>query len=100
VLAISGSTGKAHSLKLCAEALVQAGPIVAIAGNYGPPISAVVGERKQWDWLVVEVSSFQLETVQAFRPDVGILLNVTPNHIDRHGDFQTYRQLKSAYLRV
>lgn len=95
VLAISGSNGKSTLVKLCAEALAQAGLRVAIAGNYGPPISAVVGERRTLDWLVLEVSSFQLETVQAFRPDVGVLLNVTPNHLDRHGDFQTYRQIKS-----
>ena len=107
VLAISGSNGKSTLVKLCAEALVQAGRSVAIAGNYGPPISAVVSEHqpcqrhrpcrrhRPLDWLVLEVSSFQLETVQAFRPDVGVLLNVTPNHLDRHGDFQTYRQMKS-----
>ena len=95
VLAISGSNGKSTLVKLCAEALVQAGRSVAIAGNYGPPISAVVSEGRPLDWLVLEVSSFQLETVQAFRPDVGVLLNVTPNHLDRHGDFQTYRQIKS-----
>lgn len=106
VLAISGSNGKSTLVKLCAEALTQARLSVAIAGNYGPPISAVVGEHRPCrrhrpsrrhrplDWLVLEVSSFQLETVQAFRPDVGILLNVTPNHLDRHGDFQTYRQIK------
>ena len=95
VLAISGSNGKSTLVKLCAEALAQAGQSAAIAGNYGPPISAVVSERRPLDWLVLEVSSFQLETVQAFRPDVGVLLNVTPNHLDRHGDFQTYRQMKS-----
>ncbi|MDP2990037.1 MAG: UDP-N-acetylmuramoyl-L-alanine--D-glutamate ligase [Kiritimatiellota bacterium] len=98
VLAISGSNGKSTLVKLCAEALAQAGLRAAIAGNYGPPISAVVSEvsrGKPLDWLVLEVSSFQLETVQAFRPDVGVLLNVTPNHLDRHGDFPTYRQIKS-----
>ncbi|MDD5679003.1 MAG: UDP-N-acetylmuramoyl-L-alanine--D-glutamate ligase [Kiritimatiellae bacterium] len=95
VLAISGSNGKSTLVKLCAEALVQAGRQAAIAGNYGPPVSAVVSERHALDWLVLEVSSFQLEAVQAFRPDVGVLLNVTPNHLDRHGDMQTYRRMKS-----
>jgi UDP-N-acetylmuramoylalanine--D-glutamate ligase len=46
------------------------------------------------DWLVVEVSSFQLETVQEFHPQIGVLLNVLPNHLDRHGDMETYRALK------
>ena len=95
VLAISGSNGKSTLVKLCAEALAQAGLRTAIAGNYGTPVSAVVGEGRALDWLALEVSSFQLETVQAFRPDVGVLLNVTPNHLDRHGDFQTYRRIKS-----
>jgi len=95
VLAISGSNGKSTLVKLCAEALAQAGRTAAIAGNYGPPVSAVVGQRPNLDWLVLEVSSFQLEAVREFRPDVGILLNVTPNHLDRHGDFQNYRRIKS-----
>jgi len=95
VLAISGSNGKSTLVKLCAETLAQAGRPAAIAGNYGPPVSAVVGANRPLDWLVLEVSSFQLETVRAFRPDVGVLLNVTPNHLDRHGDFQTYRAIKS-----
>ena len=95
VLAVSGSNGKSTLVKLCAEALALAGRQVAIAGNYGPPASAVVRAGKHPDWLVLEISSFQLETVQAFRPDVGVLLNVTPNHLDRHGDFKAYRQLKS-----
>lgn len=95
VLAISGSNGKSTLVKLCAEALAQAGRRAAIAGNYGPPVSAVVNERHDLDWLVLEVSSFQLETVRDFRPDVGVLLNMTPNHLDRHGDFQTYRQMKA-----
>lgn len=95
VLAISGSNGKSTLVKLCAEALAQAGRRVAIAGNYGPPACAAVGGDRLLDWLVLEVSSFQLETVQAFRPDVGVLLNVTPNHLDRHEDFQSYKQVKS-----
>ncbi|MBI2438716.1 MAG: UDP-N-acetylmuramoyl-L-alanine--D-glutamate ligase [Lentisphaerae bacterium] len=95
VLAITGSNGKSTLVKLCAEALAQAGQRVVIAGNYGVPVAAVVSERRKLDWLVLEVSSFQLETVQAFRPDVGVLLNVTPNHLDRHGDLPTYRGLKA-----
>ncbi|MBI2441526.1 MAG: UDP-N-acetylmuramoyl-L-alanine--D-glutamate ligase [Lentisphaerae bacterium] len=95
VLAISGSNGKSTLVKLCAEALALAGQRVAVAGNYGVPVSAVIAERRQLDWLVLEVSSFQLETVRMFRPDVGVLLNLWPNHIDRHGDFQQYSKMKA-----
>lgn len=94
MLAISGSNGKSTLVKLCAEALELAGQSTAIAGNYGLPVSAVAREGRRLEWLVLEVSSFQLETVQEFRPDVGVLLNVTPNHLDRHGDFAAYRALK------
>ncbi|MBU4199079.1 MAG: UDP-N-acetylmuramoyl-L-alanine--D-glutamate ligase [Verrucomicrobia bacterium] len=95
ILAISGSNGKSTLVKLCADALTGAGRRVAVAGNYGIPVSQVVMERRDWDWLVVEVSSFQLETVRAFRPDVAVLLNLYPNHLDRHGDMAAYERLKA-----
>lgn len=95
VLAVTGSNGKSTMVKLCAEALARAGRRTAIAGNYGPPVTAVVRERTDLEWLVLEVSSFQLETVQQFRPEVGVLLNIHPNHLDRHGDMQTYAALKA-----
>lgn len=105
VLAVTGSNGKSTLAKLCAESLAQAGLKVAIAGNYEAnesagiparalPVSRVVADSKALDWLVLEVSSFQLETVSEFRPDVGVLLNVFPNHLDRHGDLLSYEQLK------
>lgn len=95
ILAISGSNGKSTLVKLCLEALLLAGRRAAAGGNYGPPVSQLVLERRDWEWLVLEVSSFQLESVRAFRPDVAVLLNVEPNHLDRHGDMATYRRLKS-----
>ncbi len=95
VLAVSGSNGKSTLVKLCAAALTCAGRRVAVAGNYGPPVSQVVMERRDWDWLVIEASSFQLETVRAFRPDIAVLLNVFPNHLDRHGEMAVYERLKA-----
>lgn len=95
VLAISGSNGKSTLVKLCADTLTGAGRRVAVAGNYGTPVSQVVLERRDWEWLVLEVSSFQLETVCAFRPDVAVLLNLYPNHLDRHGDMAAYERLKT-----
>jgi UDP-N-acetylmuramoylalanine--D-glutamate ligase len=93
-LAITGSNGKSTLTALCAAAFQAAGLRAEPAGNFGPPVSRVVREQRDLDWLVLEVSSFQLETVSAFRPDIGVLLNVLPNHLDRHGDFEAYRALK------
>ncbi len=84
------------------QAKLEASPRREPKANAGPgeqgmpvPVSRVVEEQKALDWLVLEVSSFQLETVKLFRPDVGVLLNLFSNHLDRHGDLATYQQLKS-----
>lgn len=95
VLAVTGSNGKSTLVKLCCEALQAAGHTARVAGNYGPPLCAVVREPESPEWLVVEVSSFQLETVVDFRPDAAILLNLNPNHLDRHGSFEAYGRTKA-----
>lgn len=95
VLAITGSNGKSTAVKWATEALRAEGLRAEPAGNYGPAVSHVVASRADLQWLVLEVSSFQLETVQEFRPDVGLLLNLVPNHLDRHGDFGTYERMKA-----
>ena len=59
------------------------------------PVSCIVAEREALDWLVLEVSSFQMEAVKEFRPDIGVLLNVFPNHLDRHGELLNYERMKS-----
>lgn len=94
-VAITGSNGKSSAVKWLAESLACAGFRVAIAGNYGPPVCAVVREPGALDWLVLEVSSFQLETCRDFRPDAGVILNVQPNHLDRHGSFAAYLAAKA-----
>lgn len=93
--AITGSNGKSTAVKLFAEALQQAGQTAVPAGNYGPAISKVVLEHPGTAWNVLEVSTFQMETAVDLRPDVGILLNIHPNHLDRHGDMETYTALKA-----
>jgi UDP-N-acetylmuramoylalanine--D-glutamate ligase len=94
VIAVTGSNGKSTVVKWIADALTAAGQTAVPCGNYGFPVSAAVMQPGVPDWLVMEVSSFQLETVQDFSPDIGVLLNVLPNHLDRHGDMETYRALK------
>ncbi|HOW97843.1 MAG TPA: UDP-N-acetylmuramoyl-L-alanine--D-glutamate ligase [Kiritimatiellia bacterium] len=95
VVAVTGSNGKSTAVKWLAEALQQAGLRAMPAGNYGAAICRVVREQPGLDWLVLEVSSFQLETVDAFRPEVGVLLNILPNHLDRHGSMESYAALKA-----
>ena len=94
VIAVTGSNGKSSVVKWLVDALSLAGYSAVPCGNYGFPVSAAVHLPEVPDWLVAEVSSFQLESVQKFHPQVGVLLNVLPNHLDRHGDMETYRSLK------
>lgn len=95
VLAVTGSNGKSTFVKLCAEAMRQAGLKAFACGNYGPPVSQIVLEHPEADWLVMEVSSFQLETVRDFHAKVAVLLNVFPNHLDHHRDLRSYTGIKA-----
>ena len=94
-IAVTGSNGKSTAVKWCVESLQRAGRKSLAAGNYGVPVSTVALDKPELDWLVIEVSSFQLETVRAFRPDIGVLLNVYPNHLDRHGTWSAYLDAKA-----
>lgn len=94
VIAVTGSNGKSTVVKWISEALEEAGFKAVPCGNYGFPVCAAAMLAEVPDWLVIEVSSFQLETVQEFRPEIGLLLNVLPNHLDRHGSMESYRNTK------
>lgn len=99
MLAITGTNGKSTLTTLCAEALTLGGLRVASGGNLGTPLARIAPRSGALDWVAVEVSSFQLETVATFRPRVGILLNIQPNHLDRHGDMGTYLATKCRLFR-
>jgi len=94
ILAVTGSKGKSSLVKVCADTLNGAGISAAPGGNYGTPLSQLALAQPQTIWAVVEVSSFQLEHVDAFRPDVAVLLNLQADHLDRHADLAEYRALK------
>ena len=94
-IAVTGSNGKSSVVKALAEGLEAAGRRAVPCGNYGLPVCQAVPESPGADWLVIEVSSFQLETCAEFRPDIGVLLNVLPNHLDRHGTLEAYAGLKA-----
>ena len=94
-VAVTGSNGKSTAVKWICEMLQLAGLKAAIGGNYGIPASEVVLENPGLDWLVLEVSSFQLETIREFHAEVAVLLNVLPNHLNRHGTMEIYRRTKA-----
>ncbi len=90
VLAITGSNGKTTTTTLCGE-ILQAGKLsVQVGGNIGVPVIALVEESRDDGWSVLEVSSFQLETTDTFHPQIAVILNITPDHLDRHGSFENY----------
>jgi UDP-N-acetylmuramoylalanine--D-glutamate ligase len=94
VLAITGSNGKTTTTTLCGEIFVAGGFETQVAGNIGLPVIEVVDQSKPGSWTVLEVSSFQLETTQSFHPRIAVILNITPDHLDRHGTFENYRAMK------
>jgi len=93
IVAVTGTNGKSTTVRLVEAMLRAAGLRAEAAGNVGRPALELVG--LPLDAAVLEVSSFQLETVESFRPRVAVLLNLAPDHLDRHGDFAAYRDAKA-----
>lgn len=85
VIAITGSNGKSTTTKLTYHILKEAGYDVALTGNIGYSFARQIEEQPH-EWYVIEVSSFQLDDIQKFRPDIAVLLNITPDHMDRYGN--------------
>jgi UDP-N-acetylmuramoylalanine--D-glutamate ligase len=94
VLAITGSNGKTTTTTLCGEIFSAGAFETLVAGNIGLPVIEVVDKSKPGNWTVLEISSFQLETTQSFHPRIAVILNITPDHLDRHGTFENYRAMK------
>lgn len=97
-VAVTGSNGKSSAVKWICEMLQASGQRAEIGGNYGVPASEVVLKNPSLDFLVLEVSSFQLELVDQFSPDIAVLLNILPNHLDRHGSMEVYQHLKQRIV--
>ena len=87
---VTGTNGKTTTTELLGAMFRAGGRDVAVAGNVGTPLTSVCGA----DWVVCELSSFQLEDVHTFACEVAVLLNLEPDHIDRHGSFDAYRAAK------
>ena len=95
IVAITGSNGKTTTTSLIGELLRDAGlPGVQVGGNIGRPLISMIDGSRDDGWTVVELSSFQLETIKTFRPAIAIVLNVTPNHMDRYETFNDYAAAK------
>jgi UDP-N-acetylmuramoylalanine--D-glutamate ligase len=93
-LGVTGTNGKTTTSELLGAIFRAAGRSVAVSGNVGRPVTALDGTIEDGAWVVCELSSFQLEDVHRFRPRIGVLLNLEPDHLDRHGTFDAYRAAK------
>jgi UDP-N-acetylmuramoylalanine--D-glutamate ligase len=94
ILGVTGTNGKTTTAELLGKIFEAAGRPVAVAGNVGRPLTGLAGALPEEAWVVCELSSFQLEDIHDFRPRIAILLNLTPDHLDRHGTFERYREMK------
>ncbi|MFN2353849.1 MAG: UDP-N-acetylmuramoyl-L-alanine--D-glutamate ligase [Desulfopila sp.] len=95
VVAVTGTNGKTTVVTLIGELLQAAGKKVSVCGNIGRPLLDMVQEEDDIDVAVVEVSSFQLYNSGDFRPDIGVILNISPDHLDWHGSLYAYAQAKA-----
>jgi len=94
MLAVTGSNGKTTTTTLLGEILQASGQPTLVGGNIGVPVVSLVEESTDETWSVLEVSSFQLESTDEFHPRIAVILNITPDHLDRHGSFENYALAK------
>jgi len=95
IVAITGSNGKTTTTTLAGEIAAAGGIRALVGGNIGTPAVSLVSEASLETVIVLEVSSFQLETIQTFRPKIAVILNITPDHLDRHRTFAAYVDAKA-----
>lgn len=93
-IGITGSNGKTTTTSLTGHILREAGLTVQVGGNIGTAVTAMIEPSREDGWNVLELSSFQLETISEFRAHIGLALNVTQNHLDRHHTFENYAAAK------
>ncbi len=95
IVAITGSNGKTTTTSLVGKIFADAGRATLVGGNIGTPVIELTEQSGAETWSVLEVSSFQLETIEQFRPHIAVVLNITPDHLDRHGSFENYAAMKA-----
>lgn len=94
IIAVTGSNGKTTVTTLIGKVLSEAQKKVFVCGNIGNPFCGEVGRMQEGDFVVLEVSSFQLETIKDFKPKIAVILNLTPNHLDRYNNIREYLDAK------
>ena len=94
IIGVTGTNGKTTTTDLISQILQRSGKAVAVGGNIGFPLTQAVIDKKDSDFVVAELSSFQLEFMRDLKPKVAVLLNISPDHIDWHGDFSAYSDAK------
>jgi UDP-N-acetylmuramoylalanine--D-glutamate ligase len=94
VIAITGSNGKTTTTSLCGDILKASEKKTLVGGNIGTPAISFAEQADKDTWCVLEISSFQLETIESFRPEIAAILNITPDHLDRHHTFANYASAK------
>ena len=95
VIGITGTNGKTTTCMLVYKLLKNSGYKTFLCGNIGVPFSAIASQTTNKSVIVYEVSNFQLELCQFFRPNIGCVLNIKPDHLDRHGNFEEYKRIKA-----
>ena len=100
ILASTGSNGKTTTTALTGEILASAGIETLVGGNIGVPVVDLIPKSTDTSWSVLEVSSFQLESTEKFHPQIAVILNITPDHLDRHGSFENYALAKERIFNV
>ncbi len=98
IVGITGTNGKTTTTALVGEILKEAGIKTFVCGNIGLPISSIALETSKDSVVVCEVSNFQLELSQKFSADISVLLNLAPDHIDRHGSYEEYKRVKKKII--
>src|SRR5437763_615300 len=99
IVAITGSNGKTTTTTLCGELIASAIQRTLVGGNIGTPVILLVNDSTEDTINVIEISSFQLETIETFHPYLAVVLTITPDHLDRHGSFQAYVDAKARIFK-
>jgi UDP-N-acetylmuramoylalanine--D-glutamate ligase len=100
LLAVSGTNGKTTTTTLLGELLAASGKKPLVGGNIGTPVVSLLDRQEEADCLVLEVSSFQLDTAPSFHPQAAALLNLTPDHLDRYSDYDAYIASKARLFQL